>query len=303
MNKSTFDVYGIGQCALDFLGIIESFPARNSKCEFTDLVVQGGGPVATALVALQRWGYNCAFSGIIGADEYGKQILDSISSEGVDISNVKVRENAGSQVAFAMAEPVTGNRTIFWRRPTGPGLTPEEIDTELLKNIRLFHTDGIFPEASVAACIKARESGVLVSIDAGSMRPGMLDLAKNCNYFIASETFAGTFAPKSSPRDTCFKLAEMGPEVVAVTLGDQGYIALANGNLIHGQAYKMSTIDTTACGDLFHAGFVYGILQDWPVRECLDFASWAAAMVSRFLGGRKGIPDLSEIKNYRKKLI
>ncbi len=299
MNKSAIDVYGIGQCALDYLGIIESFPAPDSKCEFTNLVVQGGGPVATALVALQRWGYNCAFSGIIGADDYGKQILDSISSEGVDISNVKVREHAGSQVAFAMAEPATGNRTIFWRRPTGPDLTIDEIDTGLLKNSRLFHTDGIFPEASVTACIKARESGVLVSVDAGSMRPGMLDLAKNSNFFIASETFAGAFAPKSSPREICFRLAEMGPEVVAVTLGDQGYIALANGDLIQGQAYKMSTIDTTACGDLFHAGFIYGILQKWPARACLDFASWAAAMVSRFLGGRKGIPDLTEIKNYR----
>ena len=300
MNKSAIDVYGIGQCALDYLGIIESFPAPDSKCEFTNLVVEGGGPVATALVALQRWGYNCAFSGIIGADDFGKQILDSISSEGVDTSNVKVRENAGSQVAFAMADPATGTRTIFWRRPTGPDLTTEEIDTELLKNIRLFHTDGIFPGASIAACTKARESGVLVSIDAGSIRPGMLDLAENCNYFIASETFARAFAPKSSPRETCFRLAEMGPEVVAVTLGDQGYVALAHGELIHGKAYKVATIDTTACGDIFHAGFVYGILQDWPVRECLDFASWAAAMVSRFLGGRKGIPDLTEIKDYRK---
>jgi sulfofructose kinase len=299
MNKSKIEVFGIGQCALDYLGIIDSYPSTNSKCEFTGLVIEGGGPVATSLVALQRWGYNCSFSGVVGDDDYGKKILESIQTEDVDISNVKIRKDTGSQVAFVMAEPNSGNRTIFWRRPTGYDLTFEEIDSHLLSNIRLLHTDGIFPQATVAACKRMQESGIPVSVDAGSMRPGMLEIAQNSNYFIASETFARSFLPNSSPEEVCYKLKERGPDLVAVTLGDRGYIALADGDLIKGQAYKVKTIDTTGCGDLFHAGFNYGILQNWPAEECLDFGAWAAAMVSRYLGGRKGIPDLTEIENFR----
>jgi sulfofructose kinase len=299
MNKSKIEVYGIGQCALDFLGIIGSYPPADSKCEFTNLVVQDGGPVATALVALQRWGYKSAFAGIIGDDEYGIKILNSLQSEGVDIAGLKIRKDAGSQVAFAMAEPANGNRTIFWSRSTGQDLTFDEIDSNLLTNARLFHTDGTYPDASVTASIKAKKAGVLVSVDAGSMRPGSLEIAKNSNYFIASETFANSFAPNSSPEEACYKLKELGPDLVAVTLGDRGYVALTDGDLIKGQAYKVETIDTTGCGDLFHAGFIYGILKKWSMKECLDFGAWAAAMVSRYQGGRKGIPDLNEIENFR----
>ena len=299
MENSNINIYGIGQCAWDFLGKIDTFPPANSKCEFTDLVVQGGGPIATALVALQRWGYICAFSGVTGDDEYGHQIIHSISSEGVDITGVKIRKNAGSQVAFSMAEPETGNRTIFWRRPTGSDLSPDEIETTLFKKIKLLHTDGIFSHASLSAASLARKHKVPVSVDAGSLRPGMLELAQISNFFIASETFAKQYAPENSPDDTCRKLAELGPEVVAVTVGERGYVAIADGNLIKGKAYKSDTIDTTGCGDLFHAGFIYGILQKWPVRQCLDFGAWAAAMVSRSLGGRDSIPDHSAIKQYK----
>ncbi len=302
MSKPHFNVYGIGQCALDFLGKINDYPPVDAKCEFTDLAVQDGGPVATALVALQRWGYSCAFSGITGDDIYGSQIRESLSSEGVNISGLKLRKNSGSQVAFAMANPKTGERNIFWRRATGTDLLVNEIDADLLKQCSLYHTDGFFAEASTAACKIARNHGILNCVDAGSMRPGMLDLAENCNFFIASEPFAKSFAPDCSPQETCYKLAELGADVVAVTLGDQGYVAVADGELIQGQAYKMDTIDTTGCGDLFHAGFIYGILKKWPVSECLDFGAWAAAMVSRYLGGRKGIPTLAEIEKYRNEL-
>ncbi|MDP2853428.1 MAG: hypothetical protein Q8O28_04175 [Smithellaceae bacterium] len=52
-------VFGIGQCSLDYIGLIPAYPPPDVKCEFTNLAVQCGGPVATALVALSRWGLNC----------------------------------------------------------------------------------------------------------------------------------------------------------------------------------------------------------------------------------------------------
>jgi ribokinase len=302
MQNPAIDIYGIGQCALDYLGIIDNYPPANSKCEFHNLIVQGGGPVATALVALQRWGFTTAFSGVLGDDEYGRQILNSISGEGVDISNVKVRRNTGSQVAFSMAEPTSGERTIFWRRPTGAYLTENEIDYDLIQNCRLVHTDGFFPEAALAAAKHAKSSGIPVCIDAGSLRPGMLELARHCNYFITGEPFARSFAEDAKPEDVCYKLKALGPDVVAVTLGDKGYVALFENRLVHGSAYHVDTIDTTGCGDIFHAGFIYGILHEWPFAACFDFAAWAAAQVSRHLGGRTGIPDKAGIVNYKKNI-
>ena len=106
--------------------------------------------MATALVALARWGVSCVFAGVLGDDLFGRMILGSLDEERVDTSQILVRERAGSQFAFALAEPGTGRRTIFWRRPTGPRPRPEEIDCSLICRARVFHTDGLFPEASLA---------------------------------------------------------------------------------------------------------------------------------------------------------
>ena len=104
MSENSIDVYGLGQCAWDYIGQIENYPLSDSKCEMSSLVMQGGGPVATALVALSRWGYSCSFCGVVGDDQIGQQIIDSLSEENVDISPVIIRNGFDSQFAFIAAE-------------------------------------------------------------------------------------------------------------------------------------------------------------------------------------------------------
>lgn len=297
MTDPSFQVYGLGQCSLDYLGKVGTYPLADSKCEFFDMVIQGGGPVATALVALARWGVSCTFAGVLGDDSFGVMIKESLDTEGVDTRGILVRQGFDSQFAFIVAEPGVGRRTIFWRRPTGLSPDPEEIDFGIIRRAKVFHTDGIFVEASVAACKAAKEAGIPIVVDAGSFREGMLDLARVSDYFLASETFAGSFLEDGEPLETCYKLAELGPAVVGVTLGPRGFVALDRGTIIQRPAYPVEAVDTTGCGDVFHGGFIYGLIQEWDVDKSLDFASWAAAMVSLQLGGRTSIPTLAQIKN------
>ncbi len=295
MTHRSFQVYGLGQCSLDYIGKIQAYPPPDGKCEFTDMVVQGGGPVATALVALARWGISCAFAGVSGDDVFGHMIKESLDEEGVDTSGLLVRKGFDSQFAFIAAEPGVGTRTVFWRRPTGPPPEPKELDFDAIRKAAVLHTDGLFAEASLAACKAAKEAGSQVVVDAGSMRDGMLDIARSSDFFLASELFAKTFAGSDEPVDACRKLAELGPRVVAVTQGPKGYVAMVEGQVIERPAYPVEAVDTTGCGDIFHAGFTYGVIHGWNVEECLDFAAWAAAMVSRKLGGRTSIPSLEEL--------
>ncbi len=294
MEKCLLQVFGLGQCCLDYIVKVSAFPTPDSKCEFSDMVVQGGGPVATALVALSRWGIECSFAGVLGDDPFGPVIKASLDDEGVDTSGVLIRKGFDSQFAFAVAEPGLGRRTIFWRRPTGPPLSPEELDLRLIRRARVLHTDGIFPQASLAACKIAKEAGVQVVVDAGSLREGMIDLARVSDYFLASADFAKAFMGADQPIEACFKLAKLGPSVVGVTLGPEGYVALDRGRIIKRPAYPVAAVDTTGCGDIFHAGFIYGLLEGWNVDKSLDFAAWAAARVSLKLGGRAGIPLLED---------
>jgi ribokinase len=296
IDDATFDVVGLGQCCIDYLGRIEAYPRADAKCEFRDLQVEGGGPVATALVALARWGASCAFVGVVGDDRLGGEIRHSLEREHVDTGGLLIRPEAESQFAFIVAEPGHGRRTAFWRRPTGPPPEPDEVNMDLIGRSRILHTDGLFPEASLAAARAARGAGAQVSVDAGSLRNGMLELAALSHHFIASETFATAFAPGSNPLEVCRRLAAMGPEVVAVTLGSRGYVALAGGAEIEGEAHAVDAVDTTGCGDVFHAGYVHGVLQNWDVERRLDFGAWAAAKVATRLGGRAGIPSTTEYK-------
>lgn len=294
MGRGKVQVFGLGQCSLDHLGIVKSYPEPDSKCEFSGMVIQGGGPVATALVALSRWGITCIFTGVVGNDPAGEEILSSLSEEGVDPSGVIVREGSSSQFAFIAAEEATGSRTIFWHPPTGKGPEPGDIDISALKEADVFLTDGLFMETSIWACREASRNGVRTVVDAGTLREGILDLASECDYFIASESFARSLAGKGKEQQACRLIADLGPQVTAVTMGERGYVAMIEGRITERPAYPVSALDTTGCGDVFHAGFTYGLLNRWPPAKCLDFGSWAASRVSLQLGGRAGIPDAAD---------
>ncbi|PKN89172.1 MAG: hypothetical protein CVU51_01545 [Deltaproteobacteria bacterium HGW-Deltaproteobacteria-1] len=228
LNKKPL-VFGIGQCSLDYIGRIPVYPPPDVKCEFSNLVVQGGGPVATALVALKRWGVDGCIAGVTGDDDFGAQISSSLMTEGIDTGGLFIRQNQHSQFAFIVSEPATARRTIFWQRPNGQPLQPEELDLNLLLKCSALHTDGLFPEASLIACRKAKEAGIPVIVDAGTLRDGMLEIAKFSDCFVTSETFSNALS--ATPEETCRILAGLGVRFTGVTLGAKGYIALIDGRL------------------------------------------------------------------------
>jgi ribokinase len=269
---------------------VDAYPLADAKCEVREMIVQGGGPVPTALVALTRWGVSCTFAGVVADDRFGSVIRASLHDEGVDISGLIVRSESDSQFSYIVADPKTGTRTVFWRRPTGVPPRPDEIDLDLVCRARVVHLDGLLMEASLAAAAEAKKAGVAVVVDAGSLRDGMLDLARQSDIFFASERLSRELVGDDKPLDACRKLAELGPNLVGVTLGHRGYVALDRGRTIERPAHKVNAVDTTGCGDVFHAGLTYGLIAGWDVEKSLDFGAWAAAMVSLEPGGRTGIP-------------
>jgi ribokinase len=277
-----FEVLGLGQCALDRLAFLPSWPEPDTKPEVTGLTVQCGGPVATALYSLSHWGRSCSFCGVVGDDPEGRWIRDDLVEAGVDVSHLIERPSSLSQSAFIVVEP-SARRTIFWQRPTGGPPGVDELDPPAA---RVFLTDGLFAEPSVAL---ARMSEAVV-VDAGTEREGTRALLDCAKVFVASSTFARAFAGDDDPVGACRKIRERGVEVAGVTLGDRGYVACFGDTLLERPAHKVEAVDTTGCGDLFHAGIVEGMLSGWPWEKTFDFAAWAAACCATRLGGRAGVP-------------
>jgi ribokinase len=272
---------------VDRLGLVERFAAPDEKLEYADMTEQCGGPVATALVALSRWGRRCALGGVVGDDADGAWIRSDLEREGVDVSNLLVRPGSRSQHAFVAVERATGRRTIYWQRPTGVPPAPDEIEPPAA---RIFLTDGLFAEASVAIAHRAER----VVVDAGTLREGTEALLPLAQVFVASASFARALVGADDPRGACRVMRERGVEVVGVTLGARGYVASFGDTVLERPAFAVEAVDTTGCGDIFHAGLVEGLLAGWPHERCFDFAAWAAAQAATRLGNRAGVPATTD---------
>ncbi len=91
-----------------------------------------------------------------------------------------------------------------------------------------------------------------------------------------------------------------GPEIVVITDGTQGsWVHSHQGQAFHQPAYLVTdVVDTTGCGDSYHGAFLYGLLQEMPLRETAAFASAVAALNTRRLGGRAGLPTLPQVRSF-----
>ena len=85
--------------------------------------------------------------------------------------------------------------------------------------------------------------------------------------------------------------------LAAATLGEDGVLAFDGDRLLHTPAYWVPVVDTTGAGDIFHAGFIYALLQNWPLDRQLEFACAAAALNCTAVGARGGIHSLDDIAN------
>src|SRR5512144_593355 len=83
-----FDVVGLGVNALDLIAIIDGYPRPDTKVQIQDFDVQGGGVVATAVVACARLGLRARYIGKVGTDFWGRASLRTLSKEGIDVRHV-----------------------------------------------------------------------------------------------------------------------------------------------------------------------------------------------------------------------
>jgi len=290
-------VTGIGQCSLDYLAVVDAYPRPNTKKEVLEWSQQGGGPVATALVTLARLGIPGRFYGVVGDDDAGDKIERSLVDEGID-ARLTRRRGSRSQVAFISVEKGSGTRTIFWKRPSGRELRKTELDAGFLAGADLLLLDGLMVEASIHAAALAKDNGVPVMLDAGRLRPGMLKVAADCDYIVASEEFARDLGWRLTQSELAKRRKEFGCRILTVTLGERGSVTASDKGYLRVPAFPVETVDTTGAGDVFHGGFIFGLLMKWDIRDTVVFASAVAAMKCTKLGGRDGIPTVPEVRRF-----
>ena len=295
------EVIGLGQACLDCLGRIPSYPHEDGKVELIDIQFQCGGPASTALVTLSRLGIDTAFFGSISDDSNGIEIRKGLEKEKVETAYLKITPGYTSQFAFIAISEKTGDRTIFWHRGTVPPLKPSDVDLGPFPKAKILHLDDLMMEASMEAVSQARARGLKVVMDAGSIRKGAKKLASLSDILIASETFGkGLAGSSASPEVALNALKELGPKAVIITLGSKGSIGWDGMKVIHQKAFPVEAKDTTGAGDVYHGAYIYGILQEWDMAACMQFASAVSALKCKEIGARKGIPRKDKVIQFMK---
>jgi ribokinase len=129
----------------------------------------------------------------------------------------------------------------------------------------------------------------------------MLEIASVCDYVVAARQFALDLGWDGSP-DGLFPISDrLGPAVLTVTLGNRGSLTRFGERIIHIPAFPVPEVDTTGAGDVFHGGFIFGLLKGLDLTDTIRFASALAALKCTRIGGRAGIPPLDETASFLKR--
>jgi sulfofructose kinase len=289
------DIVGVGLNATDTLIPVPRYPTSGSKVEFHSASVLPGGQVASAMVACRRWGLNARYIGKLGEDAAAELHRAEFVAAGVDAKLVTAR-GCPSQQAFILVED-SGERTVLWKRDERLTLVPGDLKQEWITDARALHLDGHDTEAAVTAAAWANEAGIPVIADLDELYPGVERLLEKVDYLIVSRDIPGRIAGSSDLRHSLAAVCErFGCRLTAATLGPDGVLAFDGQRFCYRPAYHVPVVDTTGAGDIFHAGFLYGLLQGWPLERTLDFACAAAALNCTGVGARGGIQPVAQIE-------
>ena len=289
-------VIGLGNCTADYLALVPTYPLLDERMEISQLEIQGGGEVSTAMIALSRLGISTAFIGKIGDDDLGVFIRGEFDREAVNTSHLIIEKNVKSLFAFCVVDESSGKRTIFWHRETSP-LKPGELDKDFITSVHILHLDEYEPVAALTAARWAREAGIKVVLDIDNYSTEIEALIKTTDIVIGSKSLVRYF----DSRDY-FQVAEelslLGPDFVVITLGEKGCYCKSNDGSFIQPGFRVEVVDTTGAGDAFHGAFIYGILRKWSFEQIADFSNAVAAINCTKLGGCSGLPDLKEVKEF-----
>lgn len=296
MNESSkVDLVGVGLNATDTLIRLPHYPELGSKVEFRSTDVLPGGQVATAVAACQQWGLRTRYVGKIGDDNAAAIHRAEFERLGVE-THLLAAPGCASQQAVILVDDA-GERTVLWKRDNRLTLLPEELRRDWITNARALHLDGHDTAAAVTAAGWARDAGIPVIADLDDLYPGVEELLGKIDYLITSRDIPGRLIGESDLRKSLPAVrSRYGCRLTAATLGHEGVLAW-DGSLFHyAPAFRVHPLDTTGAGDIFHAGFICGLLQDWPLPRQLDFACAAAALNCTAAGARGGIQSVENIE-------
>jgi sugar/nucleoside kinase (ribokinase family) len=269
----------------------------------------GDTPIYIDTVA--RLGHSTGFIGVVGADDFGRCLLDRFARDGVDQAGVRISREHTTGVAF-VAYFGDGSRKFLyhWRHAAAGQLAPGDVSPGYLAHARWLHLTGCNLAVSAPArlaCLRAMEclpAGARLSFDP-NIRPEVLSIKdiralcrpvlERADVFLPSAGEGKLFTGASSDEEGCRMLATQG-KIVVLKQGAKGCRIFTADQELQIPAFTVEEVDPTGAGDSFCAGFTVALLEGMPLTEAGRFANAVGALAVTQKGPMEGAPTRAQVR-------
>ena len=314
LKKSVYDVTGIGSALLDFMvevddAFISSLGLKKGEMQLVDaersreifnllksmkIHVAPGGSCANTIAGMAMMGGKGSFIGRVASDDYGKTYVDKTVEAGVTSFISKGTGMTGHAITFITPD---SERTFATHLGAAIELSAGEIDYSVIENSSILHLEGYLfePENLRDVCYRsmkrAKESGTLISVDladpalVGRIKDVFTDVAeKYADIIFVNEEEAAAFT--GTREHEALKVLSGFSEIAIVKLGAKGSMIKSGNEIVKIEVVETNVINTNGAGDMYAAGFLYGLSSGRSIEVSGKIASYAASLVVASAGAR-----------------
>lgn len=263
----------------------------NRDTEAFEKILAPGGSVANTIDGLAHLGTETAFIGKVGKDELGEKYRNDLSAIGAKPLLFETETTTG--IAMALVTP-DSERTFGTYLGAAIELSPDDIIIDLFRGYDIAYIEGYLVQNHDLvrkAAEMARKAGLTIALDLASFNvvESNIDFLKEIvaeyvDIIFANEEEAKAFTGEEP--ETALNIFAKMCDIAVVKIGKNGSLIKSNS-----ESYKIGVVgtecvDTTGAGDLYAAGFLYGLSNRLDLKKCGEIASVTAGNVITVYGAR-----------------
>jgi len=316
MAEKTYDVVGIGNAIVDiiarcddgflskhdldkgFMRLIDADQAAKLYEAMGPATERSGGSVANSISGLASFGAKCGFIGRVAADQFGGIFRHDVRSLGIAYTTEPAQDGAPTARCLVLVTP-DGERTMSTFLGASVDFAPADIDEDLIGAAKIVYLEGYLFDKDAAksafreAAKLAKAAGAKVALTLSDPfcvdrhRDDFRKLVKeDADIVFANEKEITTLYEVNS-FDEAADAALQDCEMAVLTRSEAGSIIVGAGETTEIPADPVTkVVDATGAGDLYAAGFLFGLTRGLPLEACGRLGSLAAAEVISHLGAR-----------------
>jgi sugar/nucleoside kinase (ribokinase family) len=290
---------------------ISHLPGPGELVMADHLLLTLGGCAANTAVDLAKMGASAAVVGRVGADLFGRIVGDMLRAANVDTAAMKaVPETDTSQTLIIN---VAGqDRRYIHTFGANAGMVAADIPLNQLESCKVLYLGGFLLMAAVTGTdlarvfAHARSKRVATVLDV--VTPPGVDYLKQLepilpftDVFLPNNDEARLITGERDPLRQAETFRRMGAKTVVITCGGDGAILVTDSVRLKSGVYPMPFVDGSGGGDAFDAGYIYGLLHNFGLEDCLRYASALGASCVRAIGTTPGVFTRDECEDFLRK--